>query len=96
MNKDDRAAAKIILADTREPWPHPWERFLPEGWVIERGTLETGDLALAMLPEAGVVERKTSSRSRELYWQRPRKIRTRATARSIRGTHGRRDRGHPI
>ena len=61
MNKDDGAAAKIILADTREPWPHPWERFLPEGWALERGTLETGDLALGVLPEAGVIERKTSS-----------------------------------
>jgi ERCC4-type nuclease len=50
-----------ILADTREPWPHPWERFLSDGWVIERETLETGDLALAALPEAGVIERKTPS-----------------------------------
>src|SRR5262245_44014647 len=49
----------IILADTREPWPHPWERFLPEGWGFERATLETGDLALAVLPEGGVIERKT-------------------------------------
>jgi hypothetical protein len=60
MSKDVPAAAIIILADTREPCPHPWERFLPEGWVFERGTLETGDLALAVLPEAGVIERKTS------------------------------------
>jgi DNA excision repair protein ERCC-4 len=61
MSKDANASAMIILADSREPCPHPWERFLPEGWVLERGTLETGDLALAVLPEAGVVERKTSS-----------------------------------
>ena len=61
MSKDVSTAAKIILADTREPWPHPWERFLPEGWALERGTLETGDLALGLLPEGGVIERKTSS-----------------------------------
>ena len=51
----------IILSDSREPYPHPWERFLPEGWVFERATLETGDLALAVLPEGGVIERKTPS-----------------------------------
>ena len=50
-----------ILADTREPDPHPWAKYLLDGWMLERGTLETGDLALAMLPEAGVVERKTPS-----------------------------------
>ena len=61
MSKDGRAAAMIILADTREPWPHPWGRFLPDGWIIERGTLDTGDLALAALPEGAVVERKTAS-----------------------------------
>ena len=54
-----RKRAVIILADTREPNPHPWAKYLPEGWVLERGTLGTGDLALAILPEAGVVEPKT-------------------------------------
>ena len=34
MIKKANAAAMIILADSREPFPHPWERFLPEGWVI--------------------------------------------------------------
>ena len=48
-----------LLIDTREPWPHPWGRYLPTGWLIERGVLETGDIALAALPDAGVVERKT-------------------------------------
>jgi ERCC4-type nuclease len=48
-----------LLFDTREADPHPWERHLPEGWRIERGTLETGDLALARLPEGVVIERKT-------------------------------------
>ena len=51
----------IITSDSREPWPHPWGRFLPDGWTFERGTLETGDLVLAALPDGAVVERKTAS-----------------------------------
>jgi ERCC4-type nuclease len=54
-------AAQMLLCDTREPNPHPWAKYLPEGWRIWRGTLETGDLALAALPEGAVIERKTSS-----------------------------------
>jgi DNA excision repair protein ERCC-4 len=50
-----------LFVDTREPDPHPWERYLPEGWHFERGTLETGDIALAVLPDGAVVERKTPS-----------------------------------
>jgi ERCC4-type nuclease len=50
-----------ILLDTREPDPHPWARHLPEGWKIQRGTLETGDITLARLPEGVVIERKTPS-----------------------------------
>jgi ERCC4-type nuclease len=51
-----------LLADTREPAdPHPWSPYLPEGWRMVRGTLETGDFALAALPEATVIERKTPS-----------------------------------
>ena len=34
---------------------------MPEGWTFERSPLETGDIALAALPDAGVVERKTAS-----------------------------------
>lgn len=49
----------LITVDSREPEPHPWERYLPDGWRLERGTLETGDLALAALPDGAVVERKT-------------------------------------
>ena len=48
-----------ILIDTREPWPHPWEKHLPEAQFIQRG-LETGDIALAGNPSI-VVERKTVS-----------------------------------
>jgi ERCC4-type nuclease len=48
-----------LLFDTREPDPHPWARHLPEGWCIVRGTLETGDIALARIPEGVVIERKT-------------------------------------
>ena len=50
-----------LLFDTREPDPHPWAAHLPEGWRIESGTLETGDIALARLPEGVVIERKTPS-----------------------------------
>jgi ERCC4-type nuclease len=49
----------ILCLDTREPDPHPWERYLPPGWSLSRGTLETGDIALAALPDGAVVERKT-------------------------------------
>jgi DNA excision repair protein ERCC-4 len=49
------------IFDTREPGPHPWSPYLPEGWRMVRGTLETGDFALAALPEGVVIERKTPS-----------------------------------
>ena len=45
--------------DTREPWPHPWASYWPADARLIRGTLETGDVALAALPEGAVVERKT-------------------------------------
>ena len=48
-----------VIFDTREPSPHPWEQFLPEGWTFESGTLETGDVALSCLPDGVVIERKT-------------------------------------
>jgi ERCC4-type nuclease len=48
-----------ILIDTREPWPHPWEKHLPDAQFVQCG-LETGDIALAGNP-AIVVERKTVS-----------------------------------
>ena len=51
----------LVTIDSREPDPHPWERYLPEGWRFERGTLETGGIALAVLPDGAVVERKTPS-----------------------------------
>lgn len=47
--------------DTREPDPHPWSPYLPDGWRKISGTLETGDIALAALPEGVVIERKTAS-----------------------------------
>jgi ERCC4-type nuclease len=50
-----------ITADTREPWPHPWQRWLPVHVHLDRGCLDTGDLALAGLPDGAVVERKTVS-----------------------------------
>ncbi len=50
-----------ITCDTREPWPHPWARWLPSHVQLERAGLETGDFCLAGLPDAAVVERKTVS-----------------------------------
>ncbi len=48
-----------ILMDSRESAdPHPWAAHFSEDVRIERGTLETGDFALAALPDAAVVERK--------------------------------------
>ena len=49
------------VADTREPWPHPWAALLPLGWVLERASLETGDFCLALHPGGVVIERKTPS-----------------------------------
>ena len=50
-----------ITVDTREPEPHPWRCWLPAHVTLDRATLDTGDLALAGLPDAAVVERKTVS-----------------------------------
>lgn len=50
-----------VTVDTREPWPHPWADHLPDGWTLERGTLETGDLCLSALPDGAIVERKTAT-----------------------------------
>ena len=51
----------IITVDTREPSPHPWQRWLPAQVTLESMALDTGDFALAGLPDAAVVERKTVS-----------------------------------
>ena len=48
-----------LTVDTREPWPHPWARCLPEHVQLERRKLDTGDFALAGLSDGAVVERKT-------------------------------------
>ncbi len=53
-----------ILVDTREPHGpdgllHPWQAYWPADVRVVRGTLPTGDVALAALPDAAVVERKT-------------------------------------
>ena len=53
-----------ILVDTREPHGdgtllHPWAAHWPAEVRVVRGTLPTGDLSLAALPDGAVVERKT-------------------------------------
>jgi hypothetical protein len=40
-----------IIVDTREPWSHPWAEYLPEGFQLERGTLETGETLPLPLPK---------------------------------------------
>lgn len=50
-----------ITLDTREPDPHPWQRYLPEGWTMTRAGLETGDLCVSALPDGVVIERKAPS-----------------------------------
>ena len=50
-----------LIVDTREPAPHPWRRWLPAHVTLDRATLDTGDFAVAGLPDAAVVERKTVS-----------------------------------
>ena len=47
--------------DSRESAdPHPWLPFFSADVTVERGTLETGDFALAALPDAAVIERKAT------------------------------------
>jgi len=54
--------ALTFILDTRESLnPHPWLVELPPGSRVIRGTLETGDLAIAGLEEYFAVERKTMS-----------------------------------
>jgi len=50
-----------LIVDTREPEPHPWQHWLPAHVTLDRATLDTGDFAVAGLPDAAVVERKTVS-----------------------------------
>ena len=53
-----------ILIDTREPGDgaiHPWAEYWPADVRVIRSTLETGDVALAAIPDGAVVERKTVS-----------------------------------
>jgi ERCC4-type nuclease len=47
--------------DSRESAdPHPWLPHFSADVKIERGTLETGDFALAALPDSGVIKRKAT------------------------------------
>ena len=48
-----------IVIDSREPTPHPWAPYLPEGLTYAQGTLETGDFTLEGYADLVVVERKT-------------------------------------
>lgn len=51
----------VILCDSREPWPHPWEAYLPPGVTLEPATLETGDFSLQGLEDLVCIERKTGA-----------------------------------
>jgi ERCC4-type nuclease len=50
-----------VTVDNRDLWPHPWAKFVPKGWQLVRDSLETGDMALSVLPEGAIIERKTAS-----------------------------------
>ena len=42
-----------VTVDSRDLWPHPWAKFLSEGWEVERGRLEkSGDVALSACRKA--------------------------------------------
>ena len=47
-----------LLVDNREPKEHGWFAHFSANVKVEWGTLETGDFALAALPDAAVIERK--------------------------------------
>jgi DNA excision repair protein ERCC-4 len=49
----------VWLVDTREPWPHPWMRFLAPWSQVQQATLETGDWAIAGMETIVAIERKT-------------------------------------
>lgn len=51
----------VILCDSREPWPHPWEAYLPPNVRLESATLETGDFSLQGLEDLVCIERKTGA-----------------------------------
>ena len=50
-----------LIVDNREPKEHGWFAHFSADVKIEWGTLETGDFALAALPDAAVIERKAVS-----------------------------------
>jgi ERCC4-type nuclease len=48
-----------LLVDSREKWPFIWAPYFTDNVILERATLETGDVAVAELEDFGAVERKT-------------------------------------
>jgi ERCC4-type nuclease len=48
-----------LLVDSREKWPFIWAPYFTDRVIVERATLETGDVAVAGLEDFGAVERKT-------------------------------------
>jgi hypothetical protein len=42
FNRLYRRAKVRVTVDNRDPWPHPWAKFLPKGWEIQRSSLKTG------------------------------------------------------
>ena len=85
-----------ILADTREPYPHPWERFLPEGWVFERGTLETGIWRWQCCPKEESSSARHPATWRTVLEKAAKGSRGSCAAVEYLRAHGGRHRGHPI
>lgn len=54
---ESREFLPVLLIDTREPDPHPWDPYLSIDWT--RGTLKTGDVSLVGCEELIAIERKS-------------------------------------
>ena len=73
----------VWLCDTREPWPHPWTRFLAPGSQVRQATLETGDWAIAGMENLVSVERKAHDLVNALGSERDRIERDWARSRNL-------------
>ncbi len=49
-----------VSIDTREPWPHPWATHFSPDVILERATLDVGDLVASALVDGVCVERKAT------------------------------------
>ena len=64
-----------LTMDQREPDPHGWIPYFSEDVRVEWGTLETGDLTLSAMPEAGMRGKEVHPGPLRLSWREPRTVR---------------------